>query len=310
MANIAAALVPLVLLIGVGYVLTRTGFFSDALKEGLNKFVFWIGIPSLIIHGLANAPSEINEATLVFIALFLATLAALLLAYPVAALLRLSWADAGTFSQAVFRGNNAFVGVPVVLQWYGDPDPRITALAFLVLAPSMIMYNVFAVVVLALSQDGRHILTTLGSTLQGIVTNPLILSSVVGIGLNLLGWTLPQPMDKTIEMLGETAVPLALLGVGAGLLVKDKARRLLPPVVASIGKLIVVPLLAWPMGVALGLDRDGLAVLLIFAACPAAVASYIMASQMGGNPRMAATSIVYSTVGSFVTLAVLLWLLT
>lgn len=309
MSSIAAALVPLILLIGLGFALARTGFLSDATKQGINRLIFWVGLPGLILHELVQSQVAVGEADEIFLALLFATMIGMLAGYPLARVLKLSWAETGTFVQGIFRGNLALLGIPVFLHWKGDPAPELTATAFMVLAPAMIMYNVLAVIVLTLSQGSGSFGSVFLQAVRDLVTNPIIVSSVAGVVLALNGFLWPEPIEIFLGMTGAMTIPLALIGVGAALVTQEKARRQVPPIAATIGKLLLVPLVAWPLGEFFQLSRDGMSLLLIFAACPTAAVSYIMAAQLGGNPRMASTIIVYTTTFSMVTLAILLYFL-
>jgi predicted permease len=106
--------------------------------------------------------------------------------------------------------------------------------------------------------------------------------------------------------MGQAAVALGLLSVGAGLNVTGVAgSRCLVAVVTAI-KVLLVPACALWFGTLLGLQADMLATVVLFAALPTASSAYILAIQMGGNGPLVAAAITVSTLSTMITLPV--WL--
>jgi predicted permease len=122
-----------------------------------------------------------------------------------------------------------------------------------------------------------------------VVRNPLILSCVGGLALNVLGIGLPAGVGPILRALGQGAVALGLMAVGAALTLGAlTARPLLQLAVLGI-KLVLVPAVVWGAGLVFGLSGAALSVAVLFMGLPTASSSYIMARQMGGDaPLMAA----------------------
>lgn len=221
-----------------------------------------------------------------------------------AGMLRLRWADRGTFTQAFFRGNLAFVGLPILLKAPGV-DP---AGLMMLLAPMMVLYNLLAVGVLVASQHGLG-WGTVRPLAGEWLRNPIIWSSAVGGVAYAGGLVLPEPLGETVALVGRMAVPLALITVGAVLAGLPTGAWRAAAWVATAGKVVVSPALAWLLAVLLGIDGADRLVLLVAAACPTAIISYPMARAMGGDGAMAAQAVVASTVLSAGVLAgiVVVW---
>ncbi len=137
---------------------------------------------------------------------------------------------------------------------------------------------------------------------------PLIWAMIAGITLNLLNIELPFKIGDTIEMLGISSIPIALLILGMqlannGLEVKTEE---LPSILI---KLIIAPIFAYAVGKSLNLQTLDLQILIIQTAMPTAVNSLIMVKEFGGNSAMVARAIVLSTVMSFLTLPIILVLI-
>lgn len=301
-------LAPVFLLIAVGAALQRTGFVSpDFLKEA-NRVTYWLGLPALIFSQLAASFRQGGGAGLMFGTMLGATCAALLLAYLVAWLMRVPGASAGTFVQGSFRGNLAFVGLPII---YSLPEvtlpggiPMRTA-ALVTVAPMMVFYNVAGVVVLLLSQ---HTLSwrMVRPFLKQVATAPPLIATVAGMGFALAGWKLPLAVDQAFTALGEMALPLGLLGVGGALVTGRIGAHWPRPLAAALLKSVALPAIGWVIGRAAGLGPVELGAVMILMACPTAVTSYTVAVELKGDEALASGTIVLSVLTSLAALVVIL----
>ncbi len=122
----------------------------------------------------------------------------------------------------------------------------------------------------------------------------------------MMGWRLPTAVVRTCEVIGASAFPMALLGIGSQLVsisVKGKwSRALLPTMI----KCVVCPLMGWILGRLIGLTGIELFVTVILCAAPTAVSSYVLAEQMDSDADLAASSVVICTAFSLFTLSILL----
>ena len=305
--QILNVLAPVFLMIAIGSGLQLSKFVSpDFLKEA-NRVTYWLGLPALLFSELAGSFHEIGGARLMLGGMLAATALTVLVGYAVAGLQRVPGAATGTFVQGGFRGNLAFVGLPII---YSLPDTPLSwgvstrTAAILIVAPMMVIYNVVGVVVLLLSQHklGWRMLLPF---LKQLATTPPLLATVAGIVFAVAGWHLPPAVDKTFTSLGEMALPLGLLGVGGSLVTVKLSGNWHRPLSSALVKTLVSPALGWAVGRALGLDGLELKLVMIFMACPTAIVSYTMAVEMKGDGTLASGTIVLSVLTSLVTLAVI-----
>ena len=301
-------LAPVFLLVALGALLQRTAFVSvNFLKEG-NRLTYYLGLPALLFSQLAGAFHEAAGARPMLGAMWGATLAGIVVAYGVAWVMRVPEAATGTFVQGAFRGNLAFVGLPII---YALPEVALGAglttrtAAVIVVAPMMVFYNVAAVVVLLLSQ---HPLSWKMARpfLKQLATTPPLVATVAGVSFALLGWKLPASVDKTFAALGEMALPLGLLGVGGSIVTSKLGGAWRRPLASALVKTVAAPLLGWGVGRWLGLGAAELKIVMILMACPVAVVSYTMALEMKGDEGIASGAVVLSVLTSLVTLAVII----
>ncbi|MFO7725602.1 MAG: AEC family transporter [Oceanipulchritudo sp.] len=307
MAQILSTLFPVFMVLGIGYALCRKGFLSRQFLNELNRFVYYVALPALILHRLSTAPSlplGVLRSVLIFLA---ATLFVMAVAYGVARILRLQHWQYGTFMQASFRGNLAFIGIPILVYAIRDKPPEtassIVTEAIFIFAPIMVLYNILSVLALTASQeDGDR--KSLLSAIKGIATNPLILAAFVGIILLLLPFPVPRAVSDTMEFLGRIAAPAALVCVGGAMAVVSMQGRYRSAFCAALLKTALTPIVAYLFSLPFDLAPHTQLILMIFSATPTAVASFVMAKELYGDDAMASGGIVLSTLLSVISLAV------
>lgn len=304
-------LAPVFLLIALGALLLRVKFVTAEFLREANRLTYWLGLPALLFSQLASAFRQVGGASRMFLVMLLATLAGVLVAYVAAYFLRVRSAAVGSFVQGAFRGNLAFIGLPIMFSLppvalAGGLTPRSAAL--IIVAPTMVVYNVVAVVVLLLSHH-RFGFAMIRPFLRQLATTPPLLGSVAGMVFALAGWRVPGPVDKALAALGEMALPLGLLGVGGALASVRLGAEWRLPLWAALLKTVGTPALGCALGWGLGLPPPELKTVLILLACPTAVVSYTMALQLRGDEPIAAGAITLSTVTSLLALgAIVGWL--
>lgn len=300
-------LAPVFLLVALGAGLQRTEFVSANFLREANRVTYWLGLPALLFSQLAGSFHEAAGAKTMLGAMFYATLASVAVAYLAAWAMRVPEAAAGTFVQGAFRGNLAFVGLPIIFTLPDAPlGGGLTArtAAVITVAPMMVFYNVAGVVVLLLSQ---HPLSwkMVRPFLKQLATTPPLLATVAGVSFALMGWKLPPAVDKTFSSLGEMALPLGLLGVGGSIVTSRLGGAWQRPLASALVKTVVSPVLGWGVGRWMGLGALELKMVMILMACPAAIVSYTMALEMKGDEAIASGAIVLSVFTSVVTLAMI-----
>jgi len=303
---ILSVLAPTFLLIAFGAVLLRNGFVSaEFLREG-NRVVYWFGLPALLFNELASASLSVGgPAKLMVGAMLAATAAVIVLGYAGAWLLRLPASATGTFVQGAFRGNLAFVGLPVIFSLPDSlkvHDVPVRMIAVLAVAPMLVVYNVVGILVLLASQldvrrlSGKYLV-------QQIVTTPPLVATVAGLAYAATGWPWPAVLHQTFDALAQLALPLALLGIGGALITTPFGGAWRPPLSAALLKTVAAPALGWLCGRWLGLDALELKLVMIFLATPTAIISYTKVVELEGSPALASGSIVFSTALSILALA-------
>ncbi|MDB5645935.1 AEC family transporter [Methylobacterium sp.] len=289
--TILLALLPIVLLIGLGAALRRSRFLGDAFWPQAERLGFYVLLPSLFVHGLVTAPlagvpigalaSVLVGSTLLVAAILLAS--------------RQLLGFEGAAFTSVFQGGvrfNNYVGVSVAAGLFGAQGIAMAAVANAAIVPTV---NILCVLVFA--RFGTHGRPSLPGLLRLIALNPLVLACLVGIGMKAGGVGLPLGLEPALRSLGQASLPLGLLCVGAALDFGSARTWVRPILVASAAKFVAMPLATLAACLALGLHGPAAATALLFQALPTASSSYIMARQLGGDaPLMAGITAVQTVL--------------
>jgi predicted permease len=299
--TILETLAPMILLIALGAGLARIKFLGREFMADLNKLAFWIALPALLFISATHATEPGSQVGILLAVLFSGTILITALAWILCLLLRMPAGSRGALAQSAFRGNLAYIGIPV-LAYSLSSDSKAMATAVIAMVLLMSIYNVLAVIVL--HQPGK---SDFQRVLKAIVTNPLLLAGLSGLLVPFLGLSLPGFLNHALKSLGGAAVPIALLCIGGSLATTHLEGRRSYIVLAAILKVAVLPILVFWMGRVAGLEPKEMRIAMVLAACPTAAASFVMAKQMGGDEALASGSIALSTVLSALSLAAALW---
>jgi len=310
MDQIVNTLFPVFFVILLGVFLRRFGFISPDLARGFNRLAYWVGLPCLLFYAIAEASYDIDVAGKTFFVVLVSTIVCVVVGYLVAWVMRVPVSGWGTYVQGAFRGNLAFVGLAVVMYSFEGAENAVEmgAVAVLTLALIVPVYNVICVAILLVSRHevDRRIF---GRVVKGIVTNPLIIACVGGAVYSFLFASMPVAVSRSLSAVGQMALPLALLGIGATLAERKHVTEGVGVALsASIIKVVVSPLAGFLVAVVVGLGGGELRIALIMLACPTAVASFVLTEELGGDGPLAARIVVVSSVLSAVSLAVVVGL--
>ena len=290
---------PLFLCMALGYFLKWIKLYDDATLKTINKLVFKVFLPIYLFRSIytTDLSAVFNPKLILFAVLgILAWFVILMLVVP-----RIEKEDAkrGVMVQAMFRSNFVLYGLPVAVSLCGEENIGATSLMIGIVVP---IFNILAVITLETFRGGKP---SVAKMAKGIATNPLIIASVIGIAFCFLNIKLPTAVEKTVTDLGRVATPLALVALGGEFKfhkVKENLRQL---IIAVSGKLVISPLAIVAAGIVLGFRDEMLVPILLMSGAPAAVSSYTMAQQMGGDGELAGEIVVFTTALSILT--IFLW---
>jgi len=310
--QILDSLFPIFAVIALGMILRSNGFLTHEITQGFNRFAYYFALPMFLFYKLGSAPVEAGTIGAYMVTLIVATLVTALAAWLVSNPLGIALGSQGAFIQACFRGNLAFIGYPLIMFAMCDltveQKSDIEAAIFVAVTPILIVYNVLSVVVLVIFNKETKSNFSWAYLIKNIGTNPLFWAGISGVVLQVSGLTIPTSVERTCTVVGSSAFPMALLGIGSQLVSVSISGNWITPVIASVLKSVLCPLVGLAVGTVFGLAGVELKVILILCGVPTAVSGYVLADQMKGDGDLAASSVVIGTACSLVTLSVLLWL--
>jgi malonate transporter and related proteins len=306
MHAISSALIPVMLLIFMGWGLRQQNIIREQDWAGLEVVGYKIFFPAIIFTTLASANLADVAALEVSAVLIGCVLFAALLLFGLRPLLARRFGIDGPAFTSLLQGStrwNSFLALAIAQSLHGRHGVAIIAVALVAMTPIL---NILAVTALA------HYGTTGNSPPLSLTRllflNPLIWSSLAGLAANPFQSLIPISFMVSLDMLGKAAFAAGLLVVGAGLNLRALARLRFVHIASIVFKLILFPLYVLAGARLIGIDGIDLAALVIAASVPTAGASYILARQMGGDAPLMAELITLQTLVSFLTLPfVILW---
>lgn len=297
---------PVFALIACGFGAGRLGWMNSAHSDGLNRLVYYLAFPALLFIVIARTP----RAEIVQGGFLLAWTASVLVGYLLTCLLSLiarrdGWGAMGVRSMNTTCGNTAMIGIPLCVAAFGQDAALPAVLATTVLAVLNLSLTLFFLE--AERQRGGAGRAVALKIARALAVNPLLIAVVCGIVYALLLGAPPPAMDRLFQTLGTAAIPCSLVAVGIFISGQRRwwaASGMLP--FAAL-KLAAMPLVAWVLATQLfQLDARTTAVLVVLSAMPPASTGFVIAQRYGTLVDESASMLVFSTIVSVVTLAVLL----
>lgn len=292
------AIVPLFLIIAVGYTVKRLGWIGPEEVRRFNKVTFYTFMPVMLFYNIYT--SDFSQAVRLPYALFVvgAALGMVAVSFAVTLLAEKMPERRGVMIQAAFRSNFVLLGLPIAAELLPDSNLGVTALMVAIVVP---IYNMMSVVVLEYFRGGKP---RAGEVLLAVVKNPLILGSVAGLLVQALHITLPEVLVSFAGKMNSAATPLILLLLGASFETREIARYKKALLVCVGLRLVVFPGALLTLSMLMGLRDIEFVTVLAMTAAPTAVNSFNMAQQLGGDSQLAGSAVVVSTAASFFTLFV------
>ncbi|OOR84711.1 malonate transporter [Moraxella canis] len=287
----------------LGYGMQRRDVVNANFIEVASNMVFNYCLPCLLFFSVLKSDVQILAQSKLLLAGFITTFTLFFLAEIYAKFFISDPKDKGVFVQGVFRSNMAIISLATVSNAYGSEGLGVGAVYMGVIT---ILYNILAVITLSrTTQNTGGLFTQAKSILIKIIKNPLIIALVSAFLYKALDLPmLPEFINKTGALLGAVALPLALICAGATLDVKSMMSLSGLSMQASIGRIIVAPILTVLVGVLMKLPPLHFGVLFLMVASPVAAASYVMAKAMGGNDVLAANILGFTTVFGMIGMAI------
>jgi len=312
------AIMPIVLIIGLGYLLKKLRFIDLHFVNLLNKFIFRVALPALLFYNVYQIDdfSAIKWGVVLFAVagVMISYMSSLILVYFVIKDPR----QKGVVLQAIVRSNFAMIGIPLAQTLGGSEALAIVAIIGAFTIPQANILAVIALTLFQRNEEGNRI--SYQKMALNVISNPLIIAIMAGLFTLFIRGFIPRVdgvlvfsiennlkfVIETIKLLAVTASPLALISIGGQFeinVVKSIAKQI---TIGVVGRIIIVPgvflTLAYLLEARIPGMEDSYAALIALFATPVAVSSVIMAQQLDGDEILAGQMVIWSTLFSMLTL--------
>lgn len=318
------AIAPIIGVISIGYFLRKNGFFSAEFAKEANKFAFHYCIGTMQFLNIYNMESirdiPVNVTVFVVVALFILSALGFLMGH----LCTDRRERIGVIAQTWMRSNSAIIGIPLATSIGGSAAAAVlTPLQ----APAIIMYNSMSVVFLSIYNRNNEYKIHWKKILYGVLTNPLVMGLLLGIGCLIIREILPANNEGNpvislqyttpflydiLSNLSKMATPLALVALGAQFnfsAVRGLRKEL---ITTTLGRLVIAPIIGFSL--AYTVSRMGFfewtpaltASFIAVFASPVSVSSAPMAAEMNADDTLAGQLVVWTSIVSMFTLFALM----
>jgi predicted permease len=299
MAIVIAALLPVFLLIALGFVVKRSLMRLETQWHGLERLTYYVLFPALLIQTLVKA--DLSSVPVAGVALLLSALVMSLLCLGLRPLLSRLAVDGPAFT-SIFQGATrwqTYVALAVSGNLHGEIGLALASVAIVAIIP---LVNVLSVAVLAhYASPEKQSVRAIAMT---VVRNPLIWACAIGLAINVTHIPLPRIWHEVADALGRSSLGIGLLVTGAGLHLEGMFRPSLAASVAVFLKLILMPVLAIALALWFDLSGSNLAIVAACSAVPASSSAYVLARQMGGDAPLLAQIITLQTILAAITMPI------
>ncbi|WP_348720940.1 AEC family transporter [uncultured Candidatus Puniceispirillum sp.] len=292
MSAMISTILSVLLLVVVGHLIKMRAFVPVSFWDALSKICYWILFPGLLFN-LTSTASLSAEFILPFcLTLLIAATVMVIYGFLAGRLIGASGPATSSLIQAGLR-HNGFLMLAFVQGAFGVAALEIGAIAVAVLVP---ISNIFAVIIIFLLREGEQDAHLGRAIMAELARNPLMGAIILGGIVNLLSIPVPDFITGAANILGSAALPMLLLCVGASIRISALRAHSAALVLAVLAKLLVLPVIMMLVGLALGLDKDVLLVLVVLAVAPTATSSFTLAQELGGDAPLMAEIITVQTL--------------
>lgn len=303
----ANVIVPIFLLIMLGYSLTKLKLWNENFLNIANELCFKVLLPVLLFYNVASANIfEVFEGKLI---LYVCSCVCIIcgVLFLIVPLFVKDKKRRGVMIQGTFRSNFLLFGVPLGLCIGGESGAVLAAVVASFYVP---VINMLSVISLYAFSDSEN--KNLKSALVGIIKNPLIIGGLSGLVFSLIrnkiGFEIPTMVDTTLFNIKSIATPLAFLVLGGDLKFGSMLKNIKVSIFSVIGKTVIIPAIMLPLSAFLGFDKLSMAILIAIFATPNAVSSYAMARSYEADHELAGEIITLGTLLSIFTIFVFITL--
>ena len=290
---------PLFLLVLVGYLLARSGQWSEAASDILSRFAYAVAMPAMLFRMMCDFPSQPPVDLKLLVAFFGGCLIVFVLGRMAARrLFRLDGVAQSVFALGGVFSNNVTLGVATSQALLGDA--ALPAVSMIIVFNALVLWTLVTVSV-EWARHGELSVHGFGKTARGVLTNPIVASILIGTAWGFVGLPIPAFVDRPLRMVGQVGVPLSLVALGMSLAVYRLRDGLDQSLAICAFKLVLQPLVVWLLARALGLPPMETQAVTLLASLAIGINVFMMSQQFRSMQGPIAAGLVLSTLLSSVS---------
>ena len=301
--NIVTTIIPIFIIILLGWLARVYGFMRPEFLQQANRLVFYLAIPAMVFRSISKTSLSDQFDGMVVMLSLLAVCVVFCCAWILGSIMDVDRSQRGTYIQNSFHGNLGYIGLAVSFYYLGREG---FVRASILVGFMMIIQNLLAVIALQVFSENDSASQRKWAVVFKVLGNPIIISALAGILVSVAGIPIPLVLGRCLDILSDLALPMALLIIGASLSFDMVQSRLMTILSAGVMKLFLLPGIGyllyriWDLAAAAYLPG------IILLASPTATVTYVMAKEMQGDSELAVATISVSTLLSAITFT--LWL--
>ena len=298
MTALLDVILPVFVLIGFGYIVTRQGLFSDTAVDGVMRYAQSFALPLLLFKNVAALDLGTAFTPGLLLSFYLGAAACYAFGFFGARVIfKRPLPDAVAIGFACTFSNSLLLGMPITERAYG---PEGLAGNYAIIAFHAPVVYTFGIVLMewarARENPARSLTDLARQVFKAVFTQPLVVGLMCGFAVNLTG--LPQPgfFAAAVDMMARSGLPAALFGLGGVLWrYRPEGDKGLIAMVC-FASLILHPSITYSLArFGFHLDINGLRSATVTAAMAPGVNAYMFAHMYGVGKRVNASAVLMAT---------------
>ena len=287
---------PLFFIMAVGYLTRRTGIVDNQGVGVVNRLLYWVFLPVLLFMSVYT--TDLGEVFNVPVIVYsvVGTFVVFVISFFLLPKIGTKRDQCGVIVQALVRGNEVYYGFPVVIALIGQDYLGVMSV---VVAFAAIEYNILSIIALEYFKGEK---VNVGALVRNVVTNPMILATVLGVFMVTISLPLPAVVLKGMDSLSQVATPFALFLLGASFTFASSKGYMKQVIWVTLFRLIFIPAVVVATTLWMGFDSYEIVILFVTFGVPTAVASYSMARELKADYELASQIVFYTSIVSILTM--------
>lgn len=311
-ADILSVLIPVFVVIALGYLAGARKIFDEDQVDGFNEFVLGFALPAMVFVGVVSTPRSVLLGD---VALFVGVTAVQLLFMLLGlvlfrVVLKRDLASSAIVALMIAVPTAAFMGTPILDALFRKPSSSLAISLYAISVNAVILPLAIVILEWATrpSDQDQAFGTVLRRVLITTASRSIVWSPFVALALVAVGFEPPTPFDASLDLVGEATSAVALFASGL-IIARFRVAFGVEPIALAIIKNIAQPAAMVGIAAVLGITGVARSEAVILTAMPASVVGPMFAVRYGSYQSEASSTLITSTLLSIGTMvaAVLLF---